>query len=64
MAVDAVVGDVQLAAQKELGERRLPLVELVEGLEPGDPLRLFGPEAVEVAVVDVSPRVGPGAELG
>ena len=61
VAVDAVVADVQLAAQIPLRVRRLPLVELREGLEPGDALAPLGlPELVEVAVVDVRPARSPG----
>ena len=53
VAVDAVVGDVELAAEVPLRVRQLPLARAREGLEPGHalaPSRL--PELLEVALVD------------
>ena len=62
--VDAVVGDVELAAEEPLRVRRLPLVELRERLEPGDALaRLALPERLEVLVVDRRLRVRLRREL-
>ena len=62
--VDAVVGDVQLAAEVPLRVRRLPLAELRERLEPGDPLAaLRRPELLEVALVDLRLRVRLRGEL-
>jgi hypothetical protein len=56
--VDAVEADVELAAEKPLRVRRLPLVELLERLEPGDTLARLGfPELLEVALVDLGLRV-------
>src|SRR5204862_7332019 len=63
--VNAVEADVELAADVPLRVRRLPLQELVEGLEPGNalaPLRL--PEVLEAALVDVRLRVRLAGELG
>ena len=58
VTVDAVEADVELAAQVPLRVRRLPVEELGERLEPGDPLARLGlPELVEVALVDVGLRV-------
>ena len=52
--VDAVVRDVELAAEVPLRVWELPLEELVEGLEPGDALAsLRLPELSPVALVDV-----------
>ena len=52
--VDAVVRDVELAAEVPLRVGKLPLEELVEGLEPGDALASLGlPELAPVALVDV-----------
>src|SRR5207302_10164612 len=62
--VDAVVADVELAADEPLGIRRLPLVELLPRLKEADALRLLGPELVETLLVDVGLRVGLLAELG
>ena len=65
MAVDAVVANVQLAADEKLGVRQVPLVELVPVLEPGDALaRLLGPEVLEALGVDVGLGVGLVSELG
>ena len=64
VAVDAVVGDVQLAADVPLGVRRLPLVELREVLEPRHALARLGlPELVEVPLVDLRLGVGLRGEL-
>ena len=64
--VDAVVGDVQLAAGEPLRERQLPFERLVEGLRPADPLAgALGPERLEVGLrlgVQVLGRVGLGGE--
>jgi len=58
VAVDAVEADVELAAEVKLRVRRLPLVELGEGLEPGDSLAAFAfPEGLEVLLVDAALRV-------
>src|SRR5258708_6408073 len=62
--VDAVVANVQLAADEPLRIRRLPFVQLFPGLEEGDALRLLSPEVVEALVVDVGLGVGLLAELG
>ncbi len=63
MPVDAVVANVELPADIPLCVRRLPLVQLLPGLEPGDAFRLLGPELVETPLVDVRLRVGLPAEL-
>src|SRR5205814_10211689 len=64
VAVDAVVTDVQPAPQVPLRVGRLPLVELVEGLEPGDPFpALLGPEFLEFLLVDVRRGVGLAGEV-
>ncbi len=64
VAVDAVEADVELAAEVPPGVGRLPLVQLRERLEPGQPLAALGlPELVEVALVDVGLRVRLGCEL-
>ena len=58
VAIDAVVRDVQRAADVPLRVRLLPLVELVEVLEPGDALASFSlPELLEALLVDVRLRV-------
>src|ERR1700674_4540370 len=64
VAVDAVVANVELAADVPLRIGRLPFVELLPGLDEADARRLRGPELVEALVVDVRLRVGPLAELG
>src|SRR5207302_7558263 len=65
VAVDAVVGDVQLAAEIPLRVRKLPLEQLRERLEPGHPLAALAlPELLERKLVDVRLRVGLGGELG
>ena len=64
--VDAVVGDVQLAADEPLGERRLPVEHLVPLLVPVQPVGLLGPERLAVGVgagVPVLRGVGLGGEL-
>ena len=64
MAVDAVVRDVELAAEIPLRVRQLPLVELGERLEPGDALAALAlPELVEAALVDVGLRHRERREL-
>jgi len=63
--VNAVVGDVELAAEIPLRVRRLPVAEAGEVLEPGDPLAgLRLPKLLEVALVDLRLRVRLGRELG
>ena len=64
MAVEAVVGYVDLPAPEPLGVRELPLEERGEGLEPGNalPPRLL-PEVLERDVVDIRRRVGLSGEL-
>src|SRR5581483_5408536 len=58
VAVEAVVRDVELAAEEPLRVRRLPFIELRERLEPGQPLAAFTlPERLERLVVDVRLRV-------
>src|SRR5262249_22055036 len=49
-AVEAVVRDVELAADKPLRMRLLPVKDAVPALDPVEPLRLPGPEAVGVVV--------------
>jgi hypothetical protein len=62
--VDAVVRDVQLAADVPLRVRQLPLAELFEVLEPGDAFAPLGlPELVEVLVVDLRRCVGLRGEV-
>jgi hypothetical protein len=62
--VDAVVRDVQLAADVPLRVRQLPVAELLEVLEPADALTPLGlPELVEVPVVDVRLGVGLRGEV-
>src|SRR5262249_15403919 len=58
VAVEAVVGDVELAAEEPFGVGKAPLVELRARLEPGDPLasRAF-PELLERLLVDLRVRV-------
>jgi hypothetical protein len=64
VAVDAVVGDVQLAAEVPLCVGRLPLVELREVLEPRHAFpRLRLPELLELALVDLGLGVGLRGEL-
>jgi hypothetical protein len=66
VAVDAVVADVELAAEVPLRVGWLPSVELLERLEPADALApLVLPELIESALVDV--RLGvcvPGETVG
>ena len=51
VAVEAVVGDVELGADEPLGEGQIPLEDRVPLLVPRDQLgRLLGPEALEVLV--------------
>ena len=64
MTVEAVVGDVQLSAEIPLRVGKLPLQQVRERLEPGDPLApLALPEFLERNVVDVRLRVCPVGEL-
>jgi len=63
--VDAVVADVELAAEVPLGVRALPLLELVERGEPADPLPALPlPERVGVLLVEVRRGVGLLGERG
>ena len=66
MAVDAVVGDVELAAGEPLRERQLPLEVSSKASVQLDPLaRALGPERLEVGLglgVQVLGRVGLGGE--
>jgi hypothetical protein len=65
VAVDAVVGDVERAAEVPLRVRQLPLVQLRERLEPGDALAALAlPELLEAALVDVGPGDGERREVG
>ena len=48
MGVEAVVGDVGLAADEPLGERLVPLEHLVEGLKPVQLAGQPAPEALDV----------------
>jgi hypothetical protein len=57
MAVNAVEADVELAAEIPRRVREFPFIELLERLEPRDPLAPFVlPKLLEVAVIDA--RVG------
>ena len=54
VAVEAVVGDVEPAADVPLRVRKVPLQERRERLEPGDPLATLAlPELLERDFVDV-----------
>ena len=65
VAVEAVVGDVERAAEEPLRVRQLPLRHRVEVLEPRHALaRLTGPELLRVDVVEIGRRVRRGGELG
>jgi hypothetical protein len=65
VAVEAVVGDVELAAEVPLRVREVPLVELRERLEPRHALAAFTlPERLEAVVVDRGLRVCLRGELG
>jgi hypothetical protein len=65
VAVDAVVGDVERAADVPLRVRELPLGECREGLEPRHALATLRlPELVGVAVVDLGLRIRLGGEGG
>jgi hypothetical protein len=56
--VDAVVADVERAAEVPLGVGQLPFVQGLEVAEPADPRPgLAGPELVEVTLVDCCVRV-------
>jgi hypothetical protein len=59
VAVEAIFGDIQLAAHKPLGMRGFPLENLPEGLAPDDMLfGLFGPKFVwSVDRLGVEPTV-------
>ena len=66
--VDAVVGDVELAAGEPLGERQVPLERRREGRRPVDAVaRVLRPEGLEVGLglgVHLGLGVGRGDELG
>jgi len=62
--VDAVVADVELAAQVPAGVGRLPAVQPCPGLRPVEAGRLGGPQLLEAALVDVGPGIGLGGEGG
>ena len=58
MTVDAVVSDIESAAEKPLRIRPLPLEQLRKRLEPGDALAALAiPKSLEVVVVDLRLRV-------
>jgi hypothetical protein len=64
MPVDAVVRDVELAAEVPLGVRQLPLVERRERLEPRHALASLPlPERLERLVVDRRLRVRLRSEV-
>ena len=71
VAVDAVVAEIELAADEPLGPGQIPLENLVPGLEPVQILRRAGPEffgvfdglLVERLVLLEALDVGLGAEL-
>ena len=50
VAVQAVVGDVELAPREPLGEGRVPLQHVVPGLRPAQALRMAGPPGLGVLV--------------
>ncbi len=58
MAVDAVGGHVERAADEPLRERRVPLEDLVPLLGPGQPVGLLRPEALPVLVGAGVPVLG------
>ena len=64
--VDAVVGDVELAADEPLGERQVPLERRLERLDPVEPLAgEIRPEGLGIGLgagVQVGRRVGLGGE--
>src|SRR5262249_19256846 len=72
MTIDAIVGSVQLAAEEPLGERKLPVEYLVEGLEPHQLARALAPEAFRILMGALVERFvfgeafdrGQGAEGG
>src|SRR5688572_12392090 len=68
MAVEAVLGDVQLTSEEPLRVGSLPLEDLVERLAPLERFRLLRPEVLEVtfgALVDAGVvGVGSGGEPG
>jgi hypothetical protein len=65
VAVEAVVGDVQLPADEPLGERGVrPVQHLLPRLEPVQRLGALRPEALEVGLgLLVDPRVGDDRAL-
>src|SRR4029077_17710501 len=63
--VEAVVGDVQLAAEEPLRVRELPVEQLRERLEPDDTFARFAfPERIERLVVDLRLGIRLRGELG
>ena len=50
MAVEAVIGDVELTAVEPLGERRVPFQDGVPLPIPAQRFRLLGPECLEVGI--------------
>ena len=65
VAVDAVVRDVERAAEEPLRVRQLPFRDRRELLEPRHALaRLAGPELLRVGVVELCGRVRLGCEVG
>jgi hypothetical protein len=71
VAVQAVVGNVQLAPDEPFGEGQLPFEHAVPRLEPVQFARDLGPETfrvfggllIQAIVVGPAPDLGPGAEL-
>src|SRR5260370_5758185 len=64
MPVDAVVANVELAADVPLRVRRLPLVQLLPGFKPRDAAGGLGPELIETLVVYVWLSICLFGELG
>lgn len=63
MAIHAVVSDVELAADKPFGERRIrPVQDLTEWGGPGQPVGLFGPEC-EPVLFGLAVQLGEGVRL-
>jgi hypothetical protein len=73
VAVEAILGNIQLAAHEPLGVRRLPVEDLFKGLSPHQLLAgLSRPEffwgvdrlGVEPFVRRITPKISLGFELG